>query len=148
MKSNLLLSRREAMKNMAILACGLHLNHVLQPLKPFLPSESFIPSAEFIPPIINTPFALGGYFTPDKFRHAIIGNRTGKLHEVFYNPQTGKGTSYLACFDEISCMDSFYTPDDATNTRSLQRRMERFMKSISNPVVLIMIVCHWGLLII
>jgi len=100
------------MKNMAILACGLHLNHVLQPLKPFLPSESFIPSAEFIPPIINTPFALGGYFTPDKFRHAIIGNRTGKLHEVFYNPQTGKGTSYLACFDEISCMDSFYTPDD------------------------------------
>src|SRR6185436_8739534 len=103
---------------------------------------SFIPSAEFIPPIINTPFALGGYFTPDKFRHAIIGNRTGKLHEVFYNPQTGKGTSTWHALMKSVAWIVFIHLMMATNTRSLQRRMERFMKSISNPVVLIMIFCH------
>jgi hypothetical protein len=38
---------------------------------------------------------LGGYSTPDGFRHAILATRGGELHEVFFNPQKGEGIARL-----------------------------------------------------
>lgn len=67
---------------------------------------------------------LGSYFTPnDGYRHAIVSTIDGEIHEIFYNPKTGKGNARLACFCGMSLLTAFYTPDDgyqhpivATNT--------------------------------
>jgi len=55
---------------------------------------------------------LGGSSTPDGFRHAFVGTRRGELHEVLFNPRSGKGVARLACFDAIASSDSFFTSGD------------------------------------
>lgn len=55
----------------------------------------------------------GSYFTPnDGYRHAIVSTSDGEVHEVFYNPRTGKGNARLACFCGMRFLTAFYTPDD------------------------------------
>lgn len=61
--------------------------------------------------------AVGGYFTTsDGFCHAVIATQERKVFEIFFNPQQGKGQSYLACFEMIVAADAFFTPDDNFNT--------------------------------
>jgi hypothetical protein len=64
--------------------------------------------------IRNPIFAsLGGFFSPtDGYRHAIVGTADGKVFEIFFNPATGTGRAYLACFEGILAADSFFSPDD------------------------------------
>jgi hypothetical protein len=57
--------------------------------------------------------SLGSYFTPnDGNRHAIVSTPDGEVHEIFYNPKTGKGNAKLAAFCGIRHLGAFYTPDD------------------------------------
>ncbi len=56
--------------------------------------------------------SVAGYFTPDGFRHAIAATTTGKLREVFFSSESGKGIARLACFPDIDRIASFFTSDD------------------------------------
>src|SRR5690348_16917812 len=101
-------SRRQVLKGAAALgALG-----GIMPLQGGI-STSAEPSARHTGQLSSPPIkALAGYFTPDGYRHAIVGTSDGKLNEVFFSPQTGKGIARLACFDAILSVDGFIASDD------------------------------------
>lgn len=55
---------------------------------------------------------VGGYFTSDGYRHAIVASSTSRLQEVFFNPNRPTGVSQLASFDVVFAIDSFVSTDD------------------------------------
>jgi hypothetical protein len=57
--------------------------------------------------------SLGSYYTPsDGYRHAIVATSDGEVHEIFFNPKTGRGNATLACFCGLRFLTAFYTADD------------------------------------
>ncbi len=53
-----------------------------------------------------------GFFSKDdNTRHAIVGSIDGKINEIFFNPETGKGQSLLTIRDGLVDLGSFSTDD-------------------------------------
>lgn len=81
-----------------------------QTLRAFLTA----PSGGNMSGIPNARFAgLAGYVTPtDRFRHAIVASKEGRVFEIFFHPLQGKGQSYFGAFPSLAGIGGFFSPDD------------------------------------
>jgi hypothetical protein len=107
-------SRREALKRfaagaVALGASSITLEHAGVLPKGFGPQILSATSAQT--PTNHRLSSVAAYYTPDRFRHAMVATSSGKLHEIFYRPDVGKGIAYLACFDSINRIDGFFASD-------------------------------------